>query len=325
MDNYYTNGRFSFIRLETAAAAGPDALALLTDLTRNAGFTAADFERERSAQLAQLGRQQASAGTTASRRLEETLFGNHPLGRPVEGDAASLKALTYDEARRVYGEAFAPENLIVAVASPFSHEQLAETLNGLLPGRGRPVGGLPGLPVTTQPTRVVASLGGQMAAIRVGSLMRLLPEDRRPLELLTAIVSNRLAMDLREQKGLSYSVGASWETIGNEGEFSAWLNPPRERMEEGERTLKEFLAAFDPATITADELARTRSAVAGRLMMRRLASISQAYYLAMAELEGDLTQYEKSLRAYESVTLADLRGAWTKYLKIAPLVTVIVD
>jgi len=132
-------------------------------------------------------------------------------------------------------------------------------------------------------------------------------------------------MDLREQKGLSYSVGASWETIGGEGEFSAWLNPPRERMEEGERTLKEFLAAFDPATITADELARTRSAVTGRLMMRRLASISQAYYLAMAELEGDLTQYEKSLRAYDAVTLADLRGAWAKYLKSAPLVTVIVD
>lgn len=325
MDNYYTNGRFAFIRLETAAAAGPDALALLADLTRNASFTAADFERERASQLAQFGRQQASAGTTASRRLEETLFGNHPLGQPVEGDAASLKALTYDETRRVYGEAFAPENLIVAVASPFSHEQLAETLNGLMPGRGRPVGGLPGLPVTTQPTRVVASLGGQMAAIRVGSLMRLLPEDRRPLELLTAIVSNRLAMDLREQKGLSYSVGASWETIGGEGEFSAWLNPPRERMEEGERTLKDFLATFDPATITADELARTRSAVAGRLMMRRLASISQAYYLAMAELEGDLAQYEKSLRAYDAVTLADLRGAWAKYLKSAPLVTVIVD
>lgn len=325
MDNYYSSGRFSFIRLETAADRGPDALALLVDLARNASFSAADFERERASQIAQLSRQLGSAGATANRKLEAALFGDHPLARPVEGDPASLKALTYEEARRVYHEAFAPENLILAVVSPYSHEELAATLGGLLPGRGRPRGGLPPAPVTTAADRVAVSLGGEMGAIRVGALLRVAPEDRRPLELLVAILSNRLAMDLREQKGLSYSVGASFEMLGGEGEFQAWLNPPRERLAEGERTLREFLAAFDPATITQAELDRTRNATAGRLMMRRLASISQAYYLAMAELDGDLGQYERMLAAYDGVRLSDLRRVWGRHLRELPLVTVVVD
>lgn len=325
MDNYYSNGRFSFIRLEAAADYGPDALALLVDMTRNASFTEADFERERAAQVAQVSRHLGSAGATANRKLEAALFGDHPLARPVEGDPASLKALTYDEARRVYREAFAPENLIVAVASPYGHEELAATLGGLLPGRGRPRGGLPPAPVTTASDRVAVSLGGEMGAIRIGALLKAAPEDRRPLELLVAILSNRLAMDLREQKGLSYSVGASFEMLGGEGVFQAWLNPPRERLAEGERTLREFLAAFDPATITQDELERARNATAGRLMMRRLASISQAYYLAMAELDGDLGQYERMLTAYDGVRLSDLRRVWTRHLRELPLVTVVVD
>ncbi len=325
MDNYYTNGRFSFVRLETAAEYGPDALALLADLAQNAAFTADDLERERAAQLAQLARQQGSAGATANRRLDALLFGAHPLARPVEGDQASLKALAYDEVRRAYQRAFAPENLIVAVASPYAHDELARTLDGLLAGRGRPDGGLPPLPATTEAQRVTVPMGGEMAALRLGALLRVPPEDRRAVELLVAVMSNRMQMDLRETKGLSYSVGVGWEPFGDEGQLSAWLNPPRERRDEGEQALRAFLAAFDPATITQDELARTRSAVAGRVMMRRLASISQAYYLAMAELEGDVAQYEKTLRAYDAVTLTDLRRAWTRHLKDAPLVTVVVE
>ncbi len=325
MDNYYTNGRFSFVRLETSAGNGPDALALLADLTHGATFTPEDFERERAAQLALLARQQGSAGAAANRRLESALFGSHPLGRPAEGDPASLKALVYDEVRRAYQRAFAPENLIIAIASPYAHEELAQTLNGLLPGRGRPAGGLPGLPVTDEPTRLVAAEGGEMGAIRLGSIQRVLPEDRRPLELLVAVLSNRLQMELRETRGLSYSLGASWETLGEAGEFQAWLNPPRERLLEGEQALKEFLAVFDPATITQEELTRTRNSVAGRLLMRRLASISQAYYLAMAELDGDLGQYEEALKAYDGIALADLRRVWARHLKDMPLVTVVVD
>lgn len=327
MDNYYTSGRFSFIRLEAAAEHGPEALELVAEMMGNASFTAADFARERELQIAQLARQQGSAGALANRRLEEALFGAHPLGRPAEGDAASLRALTFEQARALYRRAFAPPNLIVSVASPYAHEEIVELVNELLPaGRAEPAGGLPPLPVTAESSRVIATLGGQMAAIRVGSLLKVEAADRRPLEVLVAILSNRLAMDLREKQGLSYSVGASYDGFGD-GQvlFQAWLNPPRDRLEEGQQALLRALAEFDAATVTTDELVKTRSALAGRLMMRRLASISQAYYLAMHELDGNLPGYHRMLTAFDTVTLTDLRRAGEKYLRSLQLVTVVVE
>jgi hypothetical protein len=60
-------------------------------------------------------------------------------------------------------------------------------------------------------------------------------------------------------------------------------------------------------------------------MMRRLSSISRAYYLAMAELKGDIAGYIEALTSFDQVTLADLKDADARYLDPLPLVTIVVD
>jgi zinc protease len=325
MDDYYTDGRFSFVRVEVSAENGPAVLELLTDITQHASFSRQDFERERREQIALLEKQQDSARIRANQLLAATLFGTHPLARPPEGDVASLQALSYDDVRSLYRKAFQPPNLIIAVVGPVSHEELASQLENLLPGRGQPTNGLPPLPVTREEDRVTQSLGGEMAAMRIGALLDYDPADEKALEILTAILSDRIAMDLRETKGLSYSVGAAVDLHNGQGEFTAWLNPPRERLEEGEAALHGFLRTFDPATITQDELDRIRSARVGRWMLRRLSSMSQAYYLAMAELDGDVTRAMRMLHGYDGISLADLQRVGRTYLAHQPLVTVVVD
>ncbi len=325
MDDYYTSGRFSFVRVEVAAENGPAVLELLADITQHASFSRQDFERERREQIALLEKQQDSARVRANELLAATLYGAHPLARPPEGDVASLQALSYDDARDLYRKAFQPPNLIIAVVGPVPHEELASQLENLLPGRGKPTDGLPPLPVTGSADRVTLNLGGEMAAIRLGALLDYDPADEKALEILTAILSDRLAMDLRETKGLSYSVGASVDLHNGQGEYTAWLNPPRERLEEGEAALQGFLKSFDPATITQDELDRIRNARVGRWKLRRLSSMSQAYYLAMAELDGDVTRAMRMLHGYDGISLGDLLRVGRAYLAQQPLVTVVVD
>ncbi len=74
-----------------------------------------------------------------------------------------------------------------------------------------------------------------------------------------------------------------------------------------------------------DELDKIRSARSGRMMMRRLSSMGQAYYLAMAELDDDIPGYLNAMTAYDQLTLDDLKAASEKYLKTMPLVEVVVD
>jgi zinc protease len=325
MDDYYTTGRFSYVRIETVPENGPAVLELLAEMTQHASFSADDFAQERREQIDLLAGRQDSAARLASRLFAEALYGQHPLARPPEGTVASLTELTYDEARRIYRQAFAPSNLILAIVSPARHEDLASQLEELLPGRGRPTSGLPPLPLTQKPERVTASLGGEMAAIRMGALLACDPGDREALQLLVAVLSDRLAMELREKRGLSYSVGASLGLHGSEGRFATWLQPPRERLAEGEAALREAVTAFDPASITPQELNTVRSAILGRYRMRLLSGMSQAYYLAMAELSGDLSRFDSLLTGYQGITTNDLVRVHARYLAGLPLVTVVVD
>ena len=179
--------------------------------------------------------------------------------------------------------------------------------------------------MTAEAKTVTATLNGELAALRLGSIFPVDPADADALRLLVAVLSDRMAMDLRETRGLSYSVGASVGIRGGIGQFGAWLNPPRERLAEGRTALNDFVTGFDAATITQSELDKIRSARLGRLMMRRISSMGQAYYLAMAELDGDIGGYLEAFSAPREVTLTDLTAAARKYLAPLTLVEVVVD
>ncbi len=324
MDDYYTNGRFSFVRVECLAASGREVLQLLAEMAQFGTFTKADLQREREIQRGLLQRREATASWQAARLLATGLYPEHPLSLPVEGTAASIEAITYDELRSLYRRAFQPDNLILAVVSPFSQAELAAMLPELPGGAGQSARGLPPIPITTSPARLTASVGGPMAAVRAGAVRDVPDDQKAALELLVAVFAERLAMDLRETRGLSYSVGASLEVSEGRGVLTAWLNPPAARLAEGEDALLAALRGFDAASVTQQELDTVRSARQGRLLMRRLDSISRAYHLAMAELEGDLSQYLRAARVYEGITLSDLQRA-ADFFSELPLVTVVVQ
>ncbi len=323
MDDYYTNGRFSFVRVECPAENGPELLALLAEVARFSTFTGDDLAREREEQLTLLQRREGTASWQAGRLLAEGLYGDHPLALPPEGTVETVSAVTYDELRSLYRRAFQPQNLILGVVSPYAHEELVGMMPDLAPG-GEPLPEMPPLAPTVAPVRRTASVGGPMGAVRLGAIREVDPADEAALELLIAVLSDRLVMDLREGRGLSYSVGASIRLQGDHAVFGAWLNPPAPRLQEGEQALAAALRGFDATTITEQELATARAARQGRLMMRRLDSISRAYYLSLAELEGDVADYLQEIPAYDQVTLADVQRVAAFFSEL-PLVTVVVD
>ncbi len=325
MDDYYTNGRFSFIRIEAAAQHGAELMALLTREIQHAAFDQDAFNRVRDERVTELQRQQASARATANRLLAQTLYADHPLALEPEGSATSLQALNFNQVRVLYRRAFSPENLVFAVVGPLEHAELARIIEQNLAGRGRPSPGLPPLVPTAAPAEVTATVGGQLAALRLGAVLAVAPADAAALDLAVAVLNDRIAMDLRETRGLSYSTGSALDVHGDHAVFEAWLNPPRERLDEGRTALRQAVTGYDPATVTQQELDRIRSAWAGRLMMRRLSSMGQAYYLAMAELDGDLGGYLEAVQRLEAVSLADLQRVGARYLAALPLVEVVVD
>ena len=325
MDDYYTTGRFSWIRLEAAADNGPEALVQVLDLIQHAGFTKDQFETERRDVIDMLSRREGSARNRADQLLDRALYGEHPLANPAEGTPASVAAMSFDDVRRAYRRAFSPENLVLAIVSPLAHDQLVNLVEEQIRGKGAPGPGLSPTPITAGDERVAETVGGPMASLRLGSLFEILPADAPALDLLIAVLSDRLAQDLRETRGLSYSVGASVAIHGDRAGLTAWLNPPTPRLAEGEAALDAAVRGFGAATVTQEELDSTRNAREGRLMMRRLSSLAQAYYLAMADLDGDVGSYMDVFAKYDAVTLEDLVRVGQAYVSGRPYVTVAVD
>jgi len=211
------------------------------------------------------------------------------------------------------------------VVSPLTHQAVADLL-GDLPTSGGDRSAMDPAPLTTGPQRLTAALGGPMGAVRVGSIRQVRTADEPALELLVAVLSDRLQMDLRETRGLGYSVGAGLSVHGTDrAVFSAWVSPPRPRLAEAEQALADALRTFDAQSITQDELDKARSARQGRLLMRRLDSISRAFYLAMSELDsGGFQRYSDQIAAYDGVSLADLQRVSSFFSELS-LVTVVVE
>lgn len=325
MDNYYTNSRFSFIRVECAAGSGQDVLSLVMEMIQSATFSEDDFNSERTQQIGSMSRSAGSARSVASRTLTEALYGDHPLSMPAEGSAESLGELSYDDVRRTFRKAFSPHNLIFTIVSPQEAQSLATAIELQMPERGRAGDRMSQPKVTEEDEQIVKTVGGQMASIRVGSVMDIEPADADALGLLVSILSDRVQQDLRETRGLSYSVGVGISTHGRSATFSGWINPPMPRKDEGLTALLEMIKTFDPMTVTQDELEKTRNFWKGRMMMRRLSSISQAYYLSMAELDGDLSAYTNLFDRYDAVTLDQMVRVGNVYLSNLPLITVVVE
>jgi zinc protease len=325
MDNYYTNGHFSYVRLEAAAENGTEALSILLEQIQHASFTTEAADEERQAQSMLLARSANSARAKAAALMADALYGDHALSGPPEGRAGRLEEIDYDLLRQIYRRAFTPSNLIMTIVSPQQHQTIARQIETQLSGRGDLELELQPIPLTTEPQRVTDSLGGRMASIRLGSNFRINPDDQTALELLVAVLSNRQAMDLRETRGLSYSVGSAISIHGNEASFGSWINPPLPRTAEAEAALQTSINEFNGLAITQQELDKARGARRGRLMMRRLSSIAQAYYLAMYEMNDDPSGYLDCFARMDAVTLADLARVHDAYMAGLPMVTVVVD
>jgi predicted Zn-dependent peptidase len=140
--------------------------------------------------------------------------------------------------------------------------------------------------------------------------------DEAALRVAVAVLSDRLAERLREHEGLAYSIGASvrLDTPGPNVRMSAGTRPENlERMEAGMREVAASLAS-DP--LSPEEVEGARNRGEGRMRMRRLTRIGQAYALATAELRArDPRNLDGDREALAAVTPEDVARVARRYLR----------
>ncbi len=296
----------------------PLAVTLLADLVTEARNTAEDLESERTVVLEEIAMRDDEPSDAVHDLFSETLFGDTPLGRSVLGTVESIEGLTRDDVDGWYRGRYSPPSIVVTAAGRVEHQQVLDLvtaafgdrcggeaspaplrLGDLAPEKPARAAGL--IARRTEQTHLLLGLPG----------LGRLDERRYAAAVLDAAVgggmSSRLFQEIREKRGLVYSVGSALTHYAGTGSFSVYAGCSKKRVPEVLRLVREELARVAAEGLTAEEVARARGQLRGNLVLGLEDTGSRMSRLGKAELSyGEYVPVRDVLTSIEAVDEAQV-------------------
>lgn len=300
----------------------PMAVTVLADMFTSSLLEPEEFESERGVILEELAMADDDPSDVVSERLFEAVFGAHPLGRPIGGNVASISAVTREAVWEHYRANYRPQDLVISVAGAVEHDALVGWVVAALETAGWNLA-LPATPVARRdPTGDLIERGSplvvldrplEQANLLLGVAGIAASDERRPaLTVLNSVLgggmSSRLFQEIREKRGLAYSVysfAASYADAGLVGLY-AGCSPKRAPQVAG-LMLDEFRRIADSG-ITDEELGRARGQLGGASALALEDSDTRMSRLGRAELTmGEFADLDETLRRLAAVSAGDVR------------------
>jgi predicted Zn-dependent peptidase len=245
------------------------------------------------------------------------MFGSHPVGRPVIGSAKSISAMTRAQLHSFHRRRYTPERMVVAVAGNVDHDEVvaltrdyfgARLVRGRNPvaprkGTGR-VGGHPSLQLVSRDSEQTHLTLGVRTPGRHW-------DHRWALSVLnTALgggLSSRLFQEIRETRGLAYSVYSTVDTFSDAGALSVYAACLPERFHEVVRVTTDVLQAVARDGITEAECRIAKGSLRGGLVLGLEDSGSRMHRIGRSELHyGEHRTIEQTLANIDAVTLDEV-------------------
>ena len=293
-----------------------EGLDILADMLFHSRFDQGDVELERGVILEEIGMYEDTPEDLVSERLSAAVYRGTPLARPILGRESTLEGMTGEWLARWQRKHYHAGNLVAALAGKFSPAQ-ADSLRDLLAA-------LPsGLPAQSPPVTYRPAVTARRKAIEQNHLILAFPapsylDDRRPqVMLLNALLgggcSSRLFQQLREERGLCYSVYSYVADHADTGLLGIYAGVSRDQewaALEGARRVALELADHGPSQ---EEVDRVREQAKANLLMGSESVQARMSHLgSSALLYGRVRETEELLDLYDAVTreqLRDLAGA----------------
>jgi predicted Zn-dependent peptidase len=288
-------------RLETA-------MDVLADMLHNSLLDQEEIDRERTVVQQEIRRTKDQPGAWASELLGRAFYGDHPMGRSIAGTEETVGALQQQDFQEWIGGWYSATNTVLSVAGNTTHEEVM-TLAGRLFAKG-----------TSYEVPQVIALNGNVPARRAIADSREITQanvamgmpavsrhdpDRYPLMVLNSLLgrgmSSRLFKEVRERRGLAYSVGSSVSRHADGGMLGVSAGVSPENLAEAVRVILEELEKLTHERVEDAELVKARDYTTGsfRLSLESPMALGQRAgesLLTMGEVEPIESVVEK-LRA----------------------------
>lgn len=217
----FTTKEYTGFYAHTLDSRFSEALDLLGDIVLAPAFDSDDIEVERGVILEEIGEANDNPDDLVHEMFVRSFWRTHPLGEPILGTAATVGGIGLGDLYRYYRALYTPDNLIVSVAGHVRELEVLETVEKLFrrrPARGsvgrRPEGSRPSKPHSHQHIQLKARRGLEQAHVCLGVEGPSQASGRRFAAHVVDIVlgggmSSRLFQEVREKRGLVYSIASS--------------------------------------------------------------------------------------------------------------------
>ncbi|HEU0206537.1 MAG TPA: pitrilysin family protein [Pseudolysinimonas sp.] len=300
----------------------PMAVGVLADMFTSSLIDNDEFESERGVILEELAMADDDPSDVVSERFFEGVFGGHPLGRPIGGSPAAIRAVGREAVWEHYRANYRPQDLVVTVAGAVDHDILVSQITTALELAGWDLG-VAHSPVDRRHVGSAEVVRGsaltivdrptEQANLLLGVQGLAASDDRRAaVTVLNSVLgggmSSRLFQEVREKRGLAYSVysfAAGYSDTGLMGLYAGCS--PKKSGDVAELMLGEFrrLAAEG---ITDEELSRAQGQLGGGAALALEDSDSRMTRLGRSELTfGEFSDLDETLRRLDGVTTAQVR------------------
>lgn len=307
------------------------ALALMAKLLRQADFPAPAFERERNRMLIGLREEEEKPEAIAEKAFYKALYKDHPYATPPEGTKASLENLQRADVLAFYKQYYVAHNALLAIVGALDRkaaEKLAETVVGSLPA-GEPAPALPPVKALdaaqtirlSHPSTQTHFLIGQPGIARGDA-------DYFALYVANHVLGgsglvSRLSDEIREKRGLSYSVYSYFLPMAQPGPFVMGLQTRNDQADAAQRLMQETLVKYLAEGPSDKELTAAKQNITGGFPLRIDSNSKLLEYLAVIGFyKLPLDYMDTFSQNIDAITRPQAHAAFKRHIDPDKLVTV---
>jgi predicted Zn-dependent peptidase len=266
------------------------AVDLLTDIVRNPKFLPEEIEKERKVIYEEIKMVDDTADELVYDIWSEAHYGDHPLGRPIQGTMDSVGRMRVDALTRYFRDSYRPANMLVTAAGSLDHDRLESSLGAAFAGMAGGNGITLGPPPAARSLITVRDkkeLGQMHLCLGLPGVK--MDDDRRfPLYVLNTLLggamSSRLFQHVREERGLAYSVYSSANSYLDTGTLLVYAATSPESAREVHDLVQAELKLLKEEPVTDAELKLAKDHLKGNLMLSLESSSSRMSNLARQEI-----------------------------------------
>lgn len=323
--NAYTDKDATGYYVKMDASHTDLAIDILHDMLFQSLYDAAEIDRERGVIVEEINMYEDNPRMHIDELLEAAMYPGSTLGWNIAGPREIIKSVTRDQLIAYRDAYYIPERLSIVLAGKIEKTAMAKlekTFGKVKRPSGRDVPFAPFVAPEKLPDPV-AFQKKQTEQVQVGLAFRGLPQGHADIPaaallatILGGSMSSRLFIQIRERRGLCYSIHASHGAREDIGEFTVMAGLDKSRMEEAMKAIFHELKAIAKDGVTAAELRLAKDHVRGKTMLAFEDSATQAeWYGRQWVFQKKLETPEQKMARYEAVTRAKVAEVAKRILR----------